>query len=161
MAEIRYDVPLIAQTKSMSCWYAAAAMIAQAYKPGTRYMSPPVFGTWHRNTGLDPDHVMAFAREEGLKLLPSAFDEFTPSSLIATLSRNGPIWAGGDWFGRPGQGGKWLHFWHVIVITGADDRGNVFFNDPDGGVAKVGQISWLNERRYWGLMLMRGRPLAL
>ena len=150
MAAIQYKVPLVAQARTMSCWYAAACMVAYAYEPGPRYGIPQI---WLGNRGLPFARLAELAWNEKMRVLRSASHEFTPASMISTLSFYGPIWAGGNWFGVP----------HAVVITGADDvgSGNIVFNDPDGGVVKTGTIPWLNERRVRGAMMARGYPPRL
>ena len=147
MSKIAYGVPLVAQARSMSCWYAAACMVAYTYEAGPRYGIPQA---WLDNSGITVEQVQELARTENMKVLVSSTHEFTAASLIATLSAYGPIWSAGMWFGVA----------HAIVITGADDEGTgkFLFNDPDGAVAKTNTIAWLNEKRIRGTMLARGYP---
>lgn len=147
MAEISYKVPLVAQARSMSCWYAAACMVAYCYEAGPRYGIPKA---WLDNSGITVEQVNELARTEHMKILVASTHEFTPASMIATLSAYGPVWSAGMWFGVA----------HAIVITGADDsgEGNITFNDPDGAVEKTGTIAWMNQKRIRGTMLARGYP---
>ena len=149
MAEMKYNVHAIAQSRSMSCWYASACMVAYCYEAGPRLGLPT---NWTNNTGISVAEIKDLAKVEHLKFLSSATHEFTPASLIATLSRYGPLWAAGYWYGAP----------HVVVITGCDDagQGTVYLNDPDRGVKKTGEMLWFNQKRHRGALLTRGYPPA-
>ncbi|WP_165354553.1 papain-like cysteine protease family protein [Tropicimonas sp. IMCC6043] len=146
MSEIRLNVPLLAQSRTMSCWYAAVCMVNYYWEAGPRLGLPRVF---EANSGISPAQHRELARNENLAQLNSASHEFTASSLIATVRQYGPIWADGDWYGVA----------HIIVVTGAstegDGGGTVFLNDPDGGVAREGTIEWFNRERWRGGMMVR------
>lgn len=145
MAEVKLNVPLVPQSLSMSCWYAAACMVSYYFAAGPRQ---GIHSVWIANQGLQFSDVPKLARIEGLSQLQSASHEFSPASMIATLSRYGPIWAAGQWFG----------YGHVIVITGADDRnaGNIYYNDPEhGGSRNTNTIAWYNEKRVRGLQYVK------
>ena len=144
MAEVKLNVPVVAQKLEYSCWYAAACMVSYYYRAGPRQGLPQ---TWIANEGISPGDLTKLAQVEGLLFLNSASHEFTPASLIATISKRGPIWAAGRWFKDP----------HAIVVTGADDKndGTVYFNDPDQGVRKSDTIEWFNKRRMRGLMMVK------
>ncbi len=146
MAEIKLDVPKVAQQLSMSCWYAAACMVSYYYAAGPRQGLPKV---WTQNGGITPDQLKDLAKVEGLLFLNSKTHTFTAASLIATVSKYGPIWCAGFWYGPA----------HAIVVTGVDDTGNgtVFLNDPGGGVAKTGTIRWFNDKRLRGTMMVKDR----
>ena len=146
MAEIRLDVPLVKQRQRMSCWYAAACMVSYYYRVGPRLGIPKV---WTNNKGISPAQLHELASVEGLLFLNSADHEFTSASLIATLSKHGPIWSAGRWEGFP----------HGIVISGADDvgQGTVHYNDPGNGFRKSGSIAWFNEKRMRGTMMIKDK----
>jgi hypothetical protein len=56
--------------------------------------------------------------------------------LDGLLSRYGPIWAAGYWYGAA----------HIIVTTGVDPNGTVYVNDPDPPARKVHDMAWFNEK---------------
>lgn len=146
MAGIRLDVPRVAQSRSMSCWYAAAAMVGYYYEQGPRLGLPQV---WIDNTGIFPDKIAELARHESMSFLTAASHEFSPGTLISTIFKYGPIWAPGWWDG----------YGHVVVITGcavtSGGANRVFINDPDGGVAREITVDILNTKRARGLLLVR------
>lgn len=147
MAEIKLNVPLIAQGRDNTCWYAAACMVSYyTGRQGPRLGLPK---KWMANEPTNFEENKKLAKVEGLLRLDSASHEFTPASLIATLSRHGPIMAGGDWYG-PG---------HMIVVIGANDTGTgvVHINDPDEGVEKSGSIEWFNQKRFRGWMWVKDK----
>ena len=146
MAEIRLSVPLVAQSRSMSCWYAAACMVNYYWEAGPRLGLPDA---WAANTGITPAQQRDLARNENLRRVNSADHEFTANTLISTVRSYGPIWADGDWYGPA----------HAIAVTGASTEGEgggtVYLNDPDGGVAKEGTIAWFNRVRWRGGLYVR------
>lgn len=146
MAEIRLDVPVVKQKLRMSCWYASACMVSFYYRAGPRLGIPKV---WTDNQGISPSQLSDLASAEGLRFLESADHEFTPASLIATLSKHGPIWSAGRWDRSP----------HAIVITGADNvgEGTVYYNDPGDGARKSGDLTWFNSKRMRGLMMIKDK----
>ncbi len=78
MAEIRLSVPLVAQSRSMSCWYAAVCMVNFYWEAGPRYGLPDA---WAENTGITPRQQRELARNENLSQLNSADHEFTANTL--------------------------------------------------------------------------------
>jgi hypothetical protein len=68
-----------------------------------------------------------------MKAIPGPILFLTAKDIDDWLTRYGPLWCGGYWYGLG----------HVIVLTGVDSN-NVFLNDPDGGVKKNGTIAWFN-----------------
>ena len=84
--------------------------------------------------GITPQEFITLAKNVGMKSLPHK-NTHTEKDLYKYLSKNGPVWCAGYWFGEG----------HIIVLTGVD-AGKVFFNDPDRGVAKEGTITWFNAK---------------
>ncbi len=128
-------VPKVAQDMSMSCWYAAACMVAFYREAGPRLGIPDVYAA---NTGVTAAQMRLLARNEGLRdaVLPNVC---TAEQLERALRTFGPLWVDGDWFGAA----------HIIVVTGVDTTSKeVIFNDPDGGVEKVNTMTWFNATRY-------------
>ena len=128
-------VPKVAQDKTMSCWYAAACMVAFYREQGPRLGIPDVYMA---NTGVTAAQMRLLAKNEGLKdaALPVPC---TAEQIESALRQYGPLWIDGDWFGAA----------HIIVITGVDTVSReVIFNDPDGGIEKTGSVTWFNSVRY-------------
>jgi Papain-like cysteine protease AvrRpt2 len=129
---VKLAVPLVAQQESMSCWYAGACMVTYYREAGPRLGIPRAY---QFNTGIFPFQFGVLARNEGLK--PVTISQgATAEQLEVLLNKHGPLWCDGDWFGAK----------HIIVLTGVDTSANeVFFNDPDGGVAKQNSVTWFNQ----------------
>jgi hypothetical protein len=85
-------------------------------------------------TGIGPGAFITLAKKVGLEALPVK-NQHSEMDLFCYLRDHGPVWSAGFWFGVG----------HIIVLTGTD-KGKVFFNDPDGGVKKEGEIKWFNEK---------------
>ena len=148
MAEIKLKVPLLAQGKTMSCWYASTMMLKYYYRPGPRLGMPQV---WIDNNGLNTGKVAELAKIEHMKFLPSKDHDFTSESLIATIKTHGPIWTACSWKG----------YGHVVVTTGCssegEDGGTVYINDPEPvgvGSEVTVSIKTFNEKRLRGLLLV-------
>ncbi|MCK0148546.1 hypothetical protein MWU54_00795 [Marivita sp. S6314] len=148
MAEIKLDVPLVAQKKAMSCWYASVCMVSYYYAQG------PVQGLpnkWVADQGIQKADFVTLALAEGLKFLPSKDHDFTAISLMATIGFRGPIWCASHWKG----------YGHIVVITGCstkgDDGGTVFINDPepvDAGSTTTISLKTFNDQRERGGLLV-------
>jgi ABC-type bacteriocin/lantibiotic exporter with double-glycine peptidase domain len=137
-SKIKLDVPLVAQVKPNSCWNASSNMI-WLYSQGKTGRQGPM--NTHQVaydradvSGITPQEFVTLARNVGMAALPLKTTH-TDKDLFQYLSSNGPIWCAGYWFG----------FGHIIVLTGVD-AGTVYFNDPDGGVAKEGTSQWFNAK---------------
>lgn len=121
MAELYLHVPLYAQQKDMTCWFASARMV-KCYKKIEQVTGLPDY--YANNWGLQGGEVARLAEVEGFKYLPNDRPKFSVASLIHTLGRYGPIWVNATTNG----GGQ-----HAIVLTGASDAngwGEAMFNDP-------------------------------
>ncbi|PMY59951.1 MULTISPECIES: papain-like cysteine protease family protein [Pseudomonas] len=131
----KMTVPKVAQDKTMSCWYAAACMVAFYREQGPRLGIPTVYAA---NTGVTPAQIRLLTKNEGLTdaELPVGC---TAEQIEAALRQYGPLWLDGDWFGPA----------HIIVVTGVDTTSKeIIFNDPDGGTEKRGSVTWFNAKRY-------------
>lgn len=131
---IQLKVPLVAQRLSMECWYASACMVAYYFAPGPRLGLP---AKWTANQGINPTlgDFAALAKAEHLVPIDAPNRLWSEKNLEDILRSYGPIWCAGHWFG-PG---------HIIVLTGVDDT-RMYYNDPDGGVAKWGALAWFNQK---------------
>lgn len=118
---MKYDVPLIPQSTSMSCWAASMAMILSwkdnaSYDPGmiAANHGGPSYEPSFKN-GLDPNDRYILERN-GFEL--EAPQCYMPSTIASLLQSNGPLWIA---TAAPAP--------HIRVVTGmSGDR--VFINDP-------------------------------
>ncbi len=143
MSELRLDVPLLAQEKSMCCWHTSAMMIWLYWqgKSGRQGPMNTVIPVYNDNTGLavSAQAFITLAGKTGLNRLPSK-NTYSNDDLLALLKAQGPLWCAGTWYG----------FGHVIVLTGVSN-GQVYLNDPDRGVRKTGTLTWFNQKLLNGL----------
>jgi hypothetical protein len=143
MPKIKLDVPTLAQEKSMCCWHTSAMMIWRYWQQQTGRQGPmnTVAPVYVSNTGLSvsAQSFITLAGKTGLLRLPSQ-NTYSNEDLFKLLRDKGPLWCAGIWYG----------FGHVIVLTGVDS-GDVFLNDPDGGIKKKGTLAWFNEKLLNGL----------
>jgi hypothetical protein len=142
---LKLKVPLVAQDKSMSCWYASACMVAYYFEAGPRLGLPKQYAA---NQGIFPElgEIIKLAKVEHLEPVVAANRNWSSLSLECLLRDSGPIWSAGFWYG----------FGHVVVLTGIEgDR--VFLNDPDGAVAKEESLAWFNQKlgKMWPDCLLR------
>ena len=144
---VKLKVPLVAQTKNMSCWNASAQMIWYWSQSQTQRSGPmnTLGDKFTENNGVQVEDFIKLAKTVGMMPLPDQ-DSYTEKKLEALLRANGPIWCAGFWFG----------FGHIVVLTGVD-TGKIFFNDPDQGKAKEGTIAWFNEKlaKVTGRMMVK------
>ncbi len=119
------EVPLVAQTSSMSCWAAAAAMIVgwrerRAVDGAAIASGTDMWGAFRE--GLRPSDVTELARVWDLEL--DTRRTWTVETLLELLERVGPVWVGEA---SPGL--------HSVVVTGIYGDGTaagtfVRVNDP-------------------------------
>lgn len=133
---LKLTVPLEAQQKDSTCWHASALMIWRYWQGQSGRAGPmhSLSDKWVNNETITPQEFVNLARNVGLQALPTA-DDHTANALESHLKDHGPLWCAGYWYG-PG---------HIIVLTGVDG-GTIHLNDPDGGRAKTGSISWFNSK---------------
>jgi hypothetical protein len=125
-------VPFIHQENQMACWSAAARMVY-----GYRRMSTdPLDSVYQAATGITDEQYMDLAKAAGFRTVPPAPMTYGVPYLAGLLTAYGPIWAAGRWNGPL----------HVIVITGVDDDGTLYFNDPAHFVPETRDMNWFNER---------------
>ena len=138
MAQVKFDVPTLAQEKPMCCWHTSAMMIWRYWQQESGRQGPmntlgPVYEA-DQGLSTTPQALITLGKTTGLMAFP-AKNTFSNADLYATLKQCGPLWCAGTWF----------DFGHVIVLTGVDG-GTVFLNDPDGGVKKENTIEWFNKK---------------
>ena len=142
---LKLKVPLVAQDKSMSCWYASACMVAYYFEAGPRLGLPQKYAA---NAGISPKlgDIIALAKTEHLTPVLASNRNWTAADLERALGDFGPLWCAGFWYG-PG---------HVVVVTGVEGD-TVHINDPDGGRAKTGTLAWFNQSlgKMWPDCMLR------
>ena len=123
--DLRYEVPLVAQTTEMSCWAAAAAMVV-GWRDQTAIDTEEIArgtGRWQAyREGLQPDDVATLARVWELTI--EAPRTYASADLETLLRRCGPLWVG--------QADPDLHVICVVGVSG-DGTANgtqVQVNDP-------------------------------
>ncbi len=129
---IIYNVPLMMQTKLMSCWHAAAKMIwAFKYKSSIN----PLSQLYENDTGITNPEFSTLAQELGFESIKTINLSYSTEGLEQLLRLHGPLWVAGNW----SQGDP-----HVVVITGIDSKGLIHVNDPAFHIEKVYTIEYFN-----------------
>lgn len=127
-----FNVPLIKQEKNMSCWHASARMI-WAFK---NYQSiNPLPNLYDKNSGASLGDFIRLANELGLESVKEIIQSYTWEYFAELLRRHGPLWVAGYWYG----------FAHIMVLTGVEPDGTVYFNDP-AGIRRVHNMAFLNNK---------------
>jgi hypothetical protein len=142
---IIYDVPMVNQIDTNLCWHASAEMIWLYWQQVTDKQGPmnTLLQRYAGNKALPVREARAFAEKVGFKSVvdtPIPF-YFNNSQIIEdTLRKFGPLWCGGNWYGRG----------HVIVLTGIDaEQSMVHLNDPgQGGLWRTESVAWFNLSLY-------------
>ena len=97
MADIKLDVPALAQEKSMCCWHTSAMMVFQYWQqqPGGR-AGPmnTIAPTYTNNTGISPQAFITLAKTVGLVAVPTK-NTYTAGDLQKLLADHGPLWSAG------------------------------------------------------------------
>lgn len=146
----KISVPLEKQQKRDTCWHASALMIWRYFqiKNGRKGPIHTLGDNWNNNRAILPNEFIRLATNVGLVEVPHANNRnHTAESLEDLLRTHGPIWCAGFWYGVA----------HIVVLTGVDDN-MVMLNDPDGGKARMGQLSWFNRQlasHYRGCMMIK------
>ena len=135
--DIEYSVQPIAQSMSMSCWTAAAAMLL-SWKNGIAYTElqiaqqagPGFENDFTSNRGLTGPEVGSFAT--ALALVAEPPQNWTVDGYAALLSSHGPLWVGSVITDANSI------YKHVRVLTGIIGDGTfdgtiALILDPDGG----------------------------
>lgn len=135
MSNVFYNVPLIPQTTTRTCWWSAARMVVDYHRQRTQQTTAAggavgqpneTSSLESANMGLDPTRVEDFARLAHLRMTSLSP---TAEGLVSLLTQKGPLWFGGVVRGYRGHtGGR-----HAVVITGCIITGpnaEVCINDP-------------------------------
>lgn len=132
-----YNVPLVAQTSNNTCWHASSLMIWYYWQGVTNKQGPmnTLAENYKNDQGVTPQQFVALAGKAGLRKVFQRYINYTPEVLQNLLTQYGPLWCAGFWYGVG----------HIIVLKGIDGD-TIFFNDPDGGVAKTNTVAWFNSK---------------
>ncbi len=133
---VRWNVEIIRQENSMSCWYASACMVAK-FRGFDLSHSQALRLFKKRNKGFRAAMFGTIAQETGFAKVPHAnATTWTETLLERVLRLNGPLWAAGRFAPSGGL--------HVIVITGVD-KTKVYYNDPSNIRPMWGTYAWFNK----------------
>lgn len=130
---MRLNVDHIMQERQMNCWHAAARML-YAYRRSA--CINPLPQEYEDNQGIQAEEFIDLARDMGLETLPQVNQTFSWRFIDNNLGSLGPIWAAGQWNGVN----------HIVVITGVDEDGTLYVNDPAFGSPVVREMAWFNAR---------------
>jgi hypothetical protein len=118
------NVPLIAQSKNMACWYASAQMLVQWRRNKTMSTErgitdpsedPVSVKKWAANGGIDDNFILTLVKDLGLEAVPPLCP--TSAAIESWLRNYGPLWVNGTS--------------HITVIAGVDTANDqVYVNDP-------------------------------
>jgi ABC-type bacteriocin/lantibiotic exporter with double-glycine peptidase domain len=126
-------VPLIQQEKENSCWHASARML-YGYK--RKACIHPLPKKYDADQGISASEFIELAKAVGLCTLPKVNMCYAWTFIDDLLRYYGPIWAAGNWNGPN----------HIIVITGVNERGSLYVNDPAFSSPKVRDVGWFNDK---------------
>jgi len=118
---MKYDVPLIPQTTSMSCWAASIAMILgwkhqASFDPQLIAANPGGLNYMPQFTqGLDPNDRYILGRNGFAVEAPQCY---MPQAVHALIDAHGPLWVASA---APAP--------HIRVVTGYEGE-RLFINDP-------------------------------
>lgn len=131
----QFIVPLDAQPSSDTCWHSASQMIWWYWQGKTGRQGPmnTLGDNFRDNKPILPVQFVTLASKAGLKKVPGKIDFLSAAAIESMLTKYGPIWCAGYWYG-PG---------HIVVLTGISGD-TISLNDPDGGVRKTQTVSWFN-----------------
>jgi hypothetical protein len=136
----KLDVPLLAQEHPNCCWHTAAMMIWLYHQKQTGRQGPmntvPAAYARSDTAPIYWAEFVTLAKNVGMVGLRMR-NNYSAADLSALLDQYGPLWCCGMWYGAC----------HVIVLTGAEP-GQLYLNDPDQGVKKVGTVSWFNQSLF-------------
>ena len=140
-------VPLIPQSQTWACWYAAAEMLIQ-WKRGSALATfaahpapsqvPELEAIHKANSGLQYSQVRRLTESIGLRSIPP--QSATLGAIEQWLRQHGPLWV---------HGTK-----HIVVFAGADSSTDrVLVHDP--WPPNVGKREW---RSYTNWFIQGGQP---
>lgn len=132
-----FNVAPITQSKSMSCWAAAAAMML-SWKAGlpisereaARRAGATLEAKFNANAGLPGTEIATLAQALGLTV--EAPQNYLPTGYHSLLVAHGPLWIGTAIFSQT-QTYKHVRIVRGIIGDGGIDTSSLFIVDPDGG----------------------------
>lgn len=137
---IRYEVPLVAQSKTLICWHASAEMIWTYWQNKTGRMGPmnTIQSNWNTNSRIAIPEFITLAKKVGMKPVHRSNAHYTGHDIEQVLKKHGPLWTA-------------VHIWphgkpygHVVVLTGISGQA-IHYNDPEhGGSQPTEDVSWFN-----------------
>src|SRR4051812_15802580 len=97
----QYLVPLVAQSSTDTCWHASAQMIWYYWQEVTGRQGPmnTLADDWSHNRSIMPEQFPTLAETVGMRKLPSYASPLTAANIEDLLTRYGPLWCAGHWFG--------------------------------------------------------------
>ncbi|WP_162044870.1 papain-like cysteine protease family protein [Undibacterium sp. YM2] len=121
MPDIIYQVPVIAQSKTMSCWAAATAML-MSWKQGfviSEDRAAEIAGNnfliaFRTNQGVTGAEIAELAQQ--LNLIAEPPSSLSPKGYRSLLSSKGPLWVGTAIFSATAP------YRHVRILTGLRGR---------------------------------------
>lgn len=133
---ISYNVPVVAQSKTMSCWAAAAAMLIQwkTNLPTSEFAAAKAAGpnfviAFNNNTGILGPEIAELARALNLSVeVPQNYNAQGYRSLLA----HGPLWVGTA-ISSPNRVYRHIRIVAGISGDGTMDGSRLDIIDPDGG----------------------------
>jgi hypothetical protein len=96
----------------------------------------PLDAVYQANTGITDSQYIDLARAAGLVTEPPYPMTYGVQYISHLLMLHGPLWAAGRWNGPL----------HVIVITGVDDDGKLYINDPAHFSPETRDMNWFNQK---------------
>jgi ABC-type bacteriocin/lantibiotic exporter with double-glycine peptidase domain len=95
------NVPLIAQTSNNTCWHASSMMIWNYWKGVTNKQGPmnTLADNYKNDQAVTVPQFVTLAGKVGLKKVFPKQSVYTSNVLETLLSRYGPLWCVGFWFG--------------------------------------------------------------
>ncbi len=132
-----YNVPALSQISSDTCWHYSSLMIWEYWQRVSGRQGPmnTLAGKWSSNSPVMVSDFVTLAAKTGLTKVIERKTTYTAKDIENMLTRFGPLWCAGFWFGLG----------HIIVLTGI--KGNdIYFNDPDGGFPKKETVAWFNSK---------------
>ena len=138
MSRIRFDVPLVPQAETRTCWYASAQMLlawrdrqlSRSLPPGAPILDTAFDeGVNKANERIHLHSFINFASALGLRLTNGPLN---PDNLVVRLAYCGPML----YTGRVNGWGNYISLVgnaHCVVITGFESRGGsarIWVNDP-------------------------------
>ncbi|MFC5461920.1 papain-like cysteine protease family protein [Massilia niabensis] len=145
MSDIKYRVPVIAQSRTMSCWAAATAML-MSWKRGfmvteeeaARLAGNNFLIAFRQNQGVTGAEIAELAVQLALTAEPPS--SHTSASYRSLLASKGPLWVGTAIFSTTAT------YRHVRILSGirgpeGDPDPVLDIIDPDGGRSYGASVS--------------------